>query len=289
MNRSQMLRKMVKELENCGVEAAAYEARTLLEWILHIDRSEFYMNPQAEISPKEQSILENMLQRRKMREPLQYIMNSADFMGFSFYVNENVLIPRFDTENLVEFAISEIKELQADNSKHPLRVLDLCCGSGCIGISIKKLCDNTEVFLSDISEQALSVARENAGRLGADVTILHSDLFSEMDDFTENKKLDYIISNPPYIPSKVIGELMPEVKDHEPLIALDGTEDGLFFYKKIISQALDFLNEGGHLAFEIGFDQGKDVSILMKKAGFGKISLKKDLAGLDRIVSGVKI
>ncbi len=279
MTRREILAQMKQELMEAGIESADYEAKVLFEWILKIDRSEFYMNPGLEVSFEEQKELEDVLEKRKQRIPLQYLMKSANFMGYDFYVNENVLIPRMDTECLVEIAVDDIQR-----RKGPVRVLDLCCGSGCIGISIKKLCSNTEVTLVDISEGALEVSEINAKQLDANVQVVHSDLFEAL----RGQTYDLILSNPPYIPTKVIEDLMPEVREHEPMLALDGTEDGLYFYKKISATAPKYLAENGMLLFEIGAEQGKDVKHLMEEAGFDHVIVKKDLAGLDRNVFGVK-
>ena len=203
-------------------------------------------------------------------------------MGYTFYVNEHVLIPRMDTECLVEEAVRDIREtLKSKPEAEPdsVRVLDLCTGSGCIGISVKLLCPKVRVFLSDLSDQALEVARRNAERLGASVEILQGDLFEPVEG-----RFDYILSNPPYIPSGDIKELMPEVRDHEPLMALDGSEDGLAFYRRIIDACPRYLKTGGSLIFEIGAWQGQDVEKLLQNAGFSNIRTLQDLAGLDRVV-----
>ena len=161
-------------------------------------------------------------------------------------------------------------------------MLDLCTGSGCIGISVKKLCQNTKVTLADISEGALAVAKKNAENLNANVTLIRGNLFENIEG-----RFDYILSNPPYIPSQVIQGLMPEVKDHEPRLALDGEEDGLAFYRKIIEQAPDYLNSNGRIYFEIGAEQGEDMIRLMTDRGFSEVKVHKDLAGLDRIATGI--
>lgn len=277
MTRHKLLEQIKQRLTDAGVESAEYESRALLEWILEIDRSEYYMNPEKEVEKDKEERLAKICALREKRMPLQYIMEQTEFMGYSFYVNPHVLIPRQDTECLVELAVSRIGNL-------PERVLDLCCGSGCIGISVKKLCPASKVTLLDISEEALNVAAYNAKSLDANVEIIRSDLFKEL----HQEKYDYILSNPPYIKSQVIEELMPEVKEYEPRLALDGKEDGLYYYKKIIEQALEYLKNNGKLIFEIGADQGESVAYLMKQNGFTEVNVKQDLAGLDRIVLGIK-
>lgn len=277
MTRQEILQEMIKELESVDIESAVYDSRVLLEWTLGIDRSEFYMNPMKELTTEELIRLRQVTAQRKSHEPLQYIMKEAEFMGYSFYVDENVLIPRFDTECLVEHVV---QQLAGEN----VELLDLCCGSGCIGLSIKKIRPQTRVTLSDLSQGALTVTRKNAKRLEADVEVMASDLFEALN----GRKFDVIVSNPPYIPTRVIEGLMPEVREHEPMMALDGTEDGLWFYRRITQQALSHLTKGGLLSFEIGAEQGESVSGMMREAGFQDVIVKKDLAGLDRIVSGVK-
>ncbi len=227
-----------------------------------------------------------LIQLRCRRIPLQHLTEEQEFMGYSFLVNSHVLIPRQDTETLVEEALEELKEISRDSKKRQKsgqpKILDLCTGSGCIGISLKLLMPQAQVTVSDISGDALLIAEKNAKRLGARVTIVQSDLFAGL-----KETYDLILSNPPYIPTKVIETLMPEVKDHEPLLALDGGGDGLSFYKRIAMEAPGHLQEGGRLLLEIGHDQGGPAEALLDLAGFTQIRRKKDLAGLDRVVTGV--
>ena len=216
-----------------------------------------------------------MVSRRKQRIPLQHLTGEQEFYGYPFYVNEHVLIPRQDTEVLVEEALKRKRE--------GMKVLDLCTGSGCILLSIlKNLKQGTGVGI-DISEQALEVARRNAKRLGleAATTFVLSDLFEKAQG-----PYDMIVSNPPYIETEEIAQLMPEVRDHEPRLALDGMSDGLYYYRSIVSQCRDYLKEDGALLFEIGAGQGAAVSELLKEAGFMSVQVIKDLAGLDRVVAG---
>lgn len=277
MTRQNLLKEIKKQLADAGIESADYESRVLLFWILGIDRGEYYMDPSGEVSVEEEKRLREVCSRRQKRVPLQYIMEETEFMGYPFFVDSRVLIPRQDTECLVELAVSSLGDT-------PAKVLDLCCGSGCIGISVKKICPMCEVTLSDISEEALKVAAYNAKALEAEVHIIKSDLF----DGFPGEKFDRVLSNPPYIKSQVIEGLMPEVRDYEPRLALDGKEDGLYFYRKIIEQSHEYLNDNGKLLFEIGADQGKEVAGLMKKKGFQNVEIRQDLSGLDRIVSGTK-
>ena len=195
-------------------------------------------------------------------------------MGLEFVVNEHVLIPRQDTEILVE---SVLKVLEPE-----MKILDMCTGSGCILLSLLKLSKGVSGVGVDISEKALKVAKTNREKLNLEAELLQSDLFEMVEgDF------DVIVSNPPYIRTAVIEELKEEVKFHDPYIALDGKEDGLYFYRKIVKSGLKHLKRGGRLYFEIGHDQGEDVKKLMEEAGFEKVTVKKDLAGLDRVVFGM--
>ncbi len=195
-------------------------------------------------------------------------------MGYPFYVDEHVLIPRQDTETLAEEALKVLKP--------GMEVLDLCTGSGCILISLMKMCEGLYGTGSDISEEALEVARKNACRLEVNATFIRSSLFEHI-----SGRYDLIVSNPPYIRTSVIQELQEEVRLHDPFIALDGKEDGLYFYREIIKAGGGYLKPGGYLMFEIGYDQGTEVASLMEKHGYRNIMVKKDLAGLDRVVSGM--
>lgn len=272
-----------KRLKKVEIEDFEYETWMLLEWKLHIDRAEYFMNPEKMVSSQDWKQLELVLKERERRVPLQYLMGSCEFMGYPFAVDERVLIPRQDTECLVELAIENIRKIPADTGGRQAvcKVLDLCTGSGCIGISVKLLCPEVEVTLADISPGALEVAKQNAKKLGADVEIIQGDLFESIQG-----AYDCILSNPPYIPSAVIEGLMPEVKEYEPRLALDGTEDGLFFYRKIAKEAIGYLRPGGFLLFEIGQEQGEALLSIMKEQGFAETEIKKDLAGLDRIAVG---
>lgn len=276
-----MTRKEIREetacrLREAGIEEYEYETWMLLEWKLGVDRAEYFMDPDAEVPQEQWNDLDAALRKRERRIPLQYLMGSCEFMGYSFAVDERVLIPRQDTECLVELAVEQMRR-----SPEPCRVLDLCTGSGCIGVSVKLLCPQAQVVLSDVSEGALAVAGENARRLGAPAELVQGDLFENVQG-----TFDYILSNPPYIPSKVIDGLMPEVRDHEPRLALDGTEDGLHFYRRIVREATKRLRPGGRLLFEIGQEQGEALLSLLQEAGYEETAIRQDLAGLDRIAVG---
>ena len=204
--------------------------------------------------------------------PIQYINNKAYFMGLEIYVDENVLIPRCDTEILVEEIIKIVKKDSL------IKILDLCTGSGAIAISLKKYLNNIEIIASDISDKALMVAKKNASKIGVDVKFIESDLFNNI-----NGKFDLIVSNPPYIKKSVIPSLDKQVQN-EPILALDGGKDGLDFYRKISYDAKRFLNNNGYLCFEIGYDQRKEVEDILLQNGYINIYSKKDYGGNDRIV-----
>jgi len=228
------------------------------------------------LSKTEFARIEKNLNKRLNGEPVNKIFHNQEFFGLNFFVNNNVLAPRQDTEILVETALKVI-----DN--RDCKVLDLCSGSGCIAISIKKNSPKTKVFASDISEKALMVAKRNSKKLNCDICFVKSNLFDKIKD-----RFDVIVSNPPYIKTSDIPKLEDEVKNFDPIISLDGGEDGLLFYKKIISQSKNFLTKNGYLIFEIGYNQGDEVLSLMKENGFDA-SLIKDYNNLDRVIIGKDI
>ncbi|MBR5047667.1 MAG: peptide chain release factor N(5)-glutamine methyltransferase [Eubacterium sp.] len=284
------IRHMISgRLERAGIESADYESWVFMDWKLDVSRADYYLNPEAEIPEESLQALEEVLRKRENRFPLQYLMGTCEFMGYTFHVDERVLIPRHDTECLVEEILRYVREDadKEETSESGLRLLDLCTGSGCIGISLKLLCPQLDVTLCDLSGDAVDAAAANARDLGADVSLLQGDLFDALAVHdTEKRTFDLIVSNPPYIPCLELKELMPEVKDHEPLMALDGKGDGLFFYRRITEEAAGCLRRGGRLFFEIGADQAKEVKDLMISNGFMEVSVRKDLAGLDRIICG---
>ena len=266
-----------KQLAAAGVENEAAESWFLMEAVCGISRSFYLLHEQEAMDPVQEQVYFALTRQRCGRMPLQYLTGEQEFMGLPFCVNEHVLIPRQDTEVLVEEAIRVIQKEMPEAA-----VLDLCTGSGCIGISIQSFCSNTQVTAADISEDALKVAQKNAKENQVPVKFVHSDLFKEI-----SGSYDMIVSNPPYIPSKVIETLMPEVRDHEPIKALDGKEDGLYFYRIIVKESRQYLKRGGWLIFEIGSDQAEAVKTLLQEAGYENIEVKKDLAGLDRVVYGM--
>ena len=262
-----------EKLNSAGIADAKTDAWILLTYVCKIDRTYYYVHMDEEMNPEQFAEYEAILNKRTEHVPLQYITGEQEFMGISFHVNEAVLIPRQDTETLVEEALKVVRP--------GMKVLDMCTGSGCILISILKNVVDIEGFGYDISKQALNVAKENAKLNNVNAVFERSDLFEDVTD-----TFDIIVSNPPYIPTDVIGGLMPEVAVYEPIQALDGKEDGLYFYRRIVKDALGYLNPGGKLLFEIGHDQGEAVSELMRNAGFCDVRVIKDLAGNDRVVSG---
>nr|WP_288828400.1 peptide chain release factor N(5)-glutamine methyltransferase [uncultured Clostridium sp.] len=281
---SQLLEEGTDRLMKAGVEEAAIDARYLLLEAFHTDLTHFLIERNRILSAKEESgesvrDFYRMLGLRSERIPLQQITGSREFMGLDFFVNEHVLIPRQDTETLVEQILKDYK------GRNP-RILDLCTGSGCIAVSLAKLGGFKSVVAADISEEALNVAKRNGEAiLGKEkIIFLLSDLFNA---FKEDELFDVIVSNPPYIPTEVMKDLQPEVRDHEPVLALDGKEDGLYFYRRLAAESRNYLNPGGAVYLEIGYDQKDAVSTLLEEAGFIKIRSWCDAAGMDRVVSGV--
>jgi len=259
-------------LRDSGVREAELDARLLLEYVCHTDRNTLLAHPEREVSEEERAKFLTLIERREKREPLQYITKEQEFMGLTFETSVNTLIPRQDTECLVEEAMKNLHDGMA--------ILDVCCGTGCILLSLLHYSNDCTGVGVDIDANAVSLAKKNAKNLGIDATFAVSDLFEAVEG-----TFDLITSNPPYIPTKVIETLDPEVKDYEPVAALDGGEDGLTFYRLIAAKAKQYLKRGGMIFFEIGYDQGEDVSEIMKENGYRHIEVKKDLAGLDRIVS----
>ena len=292
-----------ERLKEAGISEAELDARILLESTCQTDRNTLLVHGDREVSSEEYDSYVNYISQREKHIPLQYITCIQEFMGLEFEVNENVLIPRQDTEILVE----EVMRYRHDG----MRILDMCTGSGCILLSLLYYSNDCMGLGVDVSQGALDVAARNKEKLEAlkgeiYAEFMQSNLFegleekhnadkdfeeagSEKGDLNEYRgtKFDIIVSNPPYIKSSVIETLMPEVKEHEPVSALDGREDGLYFYKEIIKQAGVYLSGGGRLFFEIGFDQGEAVKSMMEAADYKQVEIVKDYAGLDRVVHGI--
>lgn len=281
-----------KCLEDAGVPEAGLDAWYLLEHVTGIGRAAFYADPGRTLAPPQDEAYRRAIERRSRRIPLQHITGTQEFMGLPFRVSKDVLIPRQDTETLVEEALNILKEKNMPREEGETRILDLCTGSGCILLSVmhyaqKESRGKTELFPvegtgADISERALAVAEENAEALGIEAEFVQGDLFENI-----RGKFSMILSNPPYIRSSEIEKLQDEVRLYDPREALDGREDGLYFYRKITEESGAYMKPGGYLVFEIGYDQAEAVSAMMEAAGYDSIQVKKDLAGLDRVVCGV--
>lgn len=282
---SSLLKEGTEILETAGIEEARLDAWLLLEHESGKNRAYYFAHSEetADESIKEGYLA--LIERRAKHIPLQHLTHQGYFMGYEFYVNEHVLIPRQDTETLVEETLSAIEK------KESPRILDMCTGSGCILISLLLEREDAKGTGADLSSDALAAAEKNAEMLAVSdrAVFVESDLFSgRYFQEKENQVFDVIVSNPPYIPTEEIETLMDEVRFHDPYMALDGKEDGLYFYRIITKEAQKYLCPGGWLLYEIGCSQGADVSWLMEDAGFVDIEIIQDLAGLDRVVRGRK-
>ena len=277
-----LLKTGTRILQEAGVPDARIDAEQLLLEATGKTRSFLFIHKDGPCDPECAARYLQHLQRRCRREPLQYIIGSQEFMGLPFRVSPSVLIPRQDTEILVERAIQEAKEMDSGQ-----QILDMCCGSGAIAVSCAYYLPQAEVTACDISEDALSIAGENAEQNGvADrMTFLKSDLFTCFREWPQPPVFDLVLSNPPYIPAAIIPTLQPEVAAHEPGIALDGGEDGLDFYRILAEEAWQYMRPGALLLLEIGSDQAGAVSSLLKQDGhYGETEVIRDLAGLDRVI-----
>lgn len=270
----------MEKLSSENIPDAKIDARLLLEYTCKTDRNALFLKGDMEVPDEDEKLYFDLISKRTKHIPLQHLTGEQEFMGLTFKVNKCVLIPRQDTECLVEIILKHLHD--------GMRILDMCTGSGCILISLLHYSNDCQGVGVDLSEEALKVAMHNAKMIGnngitdtMNATFVQSDLFEKVDG-----KFDIIVSNPPYIKTEVIDSLMPEVKDFEPMMALDGMEDGLHFYRRIILDAKEHLNRGGQLFFEIGYDQGEEVSNLLREAGYVDVEVSKDLAGLDRVVYG---
>ena len=306
-------RIMVKEgeyrLTKAGVMDARIDAEELYCFMNKCDKVILFLKKEEEVDKETEERYFELIERIASRIPLQHITGVQEFMGFQFKVGPDVLIPRQDTETLVEEAASTIREMGKDVEKKPLlsrlrksediKVLDLCCGSGAIGISLSKICSDISVTAADISLPALQLAAENAAALRTDVEFLQGDLFEAIAQGkrilpggrtgrgrgTKTRDFDMIVSNPPYIRTNSIAVLQEEVKAHEPLTALDGGRDGLDFYRRIVDRAWHWLKKDGWLLMEIGYDQGEDLRKIIKDNGnYTPAQVIKDLPGKDRVV-----
>lgn len=270
-----------RTLQAAGIEEAALDARLLLEAVCGTDRNNLLVHGEQPVAPEAEEKYLNWIRQRAEHIPLQQLTGEQGFMGLTFSVNEHVLIPRQDTEILVEEVLKELHD--------GMRVLDMCTGSGCILLSLLHYSNDCEGLGVDLSAEALEVAGRNVLKVltpekAEHAHFLQSDLFEKVEG-----KFEIIVSNPPYIASAEVEKLMPEVRDHEPRMALDGTEDGLYFYRRIIEEAGKHLVSSGMLFFEIGYDQGQAVSELMRTEGYCDVQVVQDYAGLDRVVFGTYV
>ena len=260
-----------KMLTQAGIDEAELDARYILEYITGLNSAQYFIHSEDIIEKNKAEEFFRLIERRSKRIPLSYVIGTRDFFGLTFKVDENVLIPEQETELLVE---EVIKHSEGKS------VLDMCTGSGCIAISIALFGKPSKVAASDISEKALKVARENAKSLKAgEISFIQGDMFENVTD-----KFDIIVSNPPYIETGEIDELMPEVRDYIPRLALDGDIDGLKFYRIISKEAVKKLNKNGRIFYEIGYNQSRAVASILLENGFTDVKIMKDYSGLDRIV-----
>ena len=277
---SEVLADVKKEFELANKQDSEVDARWLLAELLGCSMTELLLAQEKLLSDEMYLRFMNGIQRRLAGEPLQHILGYQNFYGYDFKVSGHVLIPRFETEELVEKTISLIKD------KGMKIVIDMCCGSGCIGITLLKECADIHVYGIDVSNEAIMATHENSLNLDVSdrLTLYESDLFLDV----PKMHVDIIVSNPPYIPTETIHSLSTEVKDQEPNLALDGGMDGLDFYRRIVVEGKPYLKEGGYLLFEIGHDQMEAVCKLMEENDYKDVRGYKDLSGNDRMVIGHK-
>ena len=262
----------IKLIEN-QIEDANLIARILLQFTLKLNRSEISLKEEQEVKKEDEKKYKEAIEKIVEGVPLQYITNTQEFYSLNFYVNENVLIPQPDTEILVEEVINVAKK------ENKTKILDMCTGSGCIGITLAYYLKNAKITASDISKKALEITKRNSKQNKVEIKLVESDLFKNIEE-----KFDIIVTNPPYIETNVIKSLSKQVQS-EPIIALDGGKDGLFFYRKLLEEAPKYLEKDGYLCMEIGYDQKEKVIELAKRTeAFSKIEAKQDLAGNDRII-----
>lgn len=265
------------------------DAQELYCYLTGLDKVSLFLKAEEEVDSETEEKYMELIRRRAERIPLQHITGVQEFMGYTFRVNPHVLIPRQDTETLVTEAAKTIQSTPREKlsffeklkGRKEWDVLDLCCGSGAVGISLAKICSNVKVTATDISAEAVETAEANAEDLRVKVRFITGDMFEPV----KGRKFDMIVSNPPYIRTNMISILQEEVKDHEPLNALDGGRDGLDFYRTIVEKAADFLKPEGFLLMEIGHDQGEDLRKMLKDSGkYSPAAVIKDLPGRDRVV-----
>ena len=273
-----VISELVRETAKSLSDNARFEAELIVMSAVGINRTQLVLDSRRDVTGEQRERVSEMVKRRQSGEPLQYILGECEFMSLDFYVESGVLIPRSDTETLVEAVIEK-----TDENKN-MKILDICTGSGCIGISTAHFRSSAYVDLIDISDKAIEIAKKNIVRnnVQSRVKVQKMDILNEY----PSEKYDIVVSNPPYIETEVIDTLQTEVKNHEPRLALDGGEDGLIFYRRITEIAPEILKKGGMLAFEIGYNQGKAVSALMGK-NFCDVRIIQDFSKNDRVVTGI--
>ena len=293
---SEILDKVTRHLKRRGIPEPRIDAEFLLAHVLKIERLEIYLNLDRQLTEDELSAYEKLIEIRVGREPVAFIVGYKEFMGLKFFLNKDVLIPRPETEILVEKVIEKVRNIRKSRScgyrrDNSLIIVDLCTGSGNIAISLAKNIATCRIYATDISKAAIQVARKNAKfhNVGGKVEFLLGDLFSPLEKLNSNLAVDFVVSNPPYVKSRELVLLQPEIKK-EPLSALEGGNEGLNFYHRIVPEALKYLADGGYLIMEIGDRQGKAVMKLIKKEKrFSRPQLVKDYAGLDRVIVAQKL
>ncbi|KAB3530335.1 peptide chain release factor N(5)-glutamine methyltransferase [Alkaliphilus pronyensis] len=280
-----ILKSATEKLKSSQIDTPRLDAEVILSSVLGVDRIQLHIYPEREISWEICRRYWGLVEKRIKLMPIQYIINRQEFMGLEFFVEEGVLIPRGDTEILVEEVIN-LNNIYYNNTD--VKILDIGTGSGAITVSLAKLITNSFVISIDISPLALTIAKKNANSHGVQqrISFLEGNLLEPLLNKGLEETLCFIVSNPPYIPTKAVNELSAQVKDYEPELALNGGEDGLDFYRKIVNESPKYLKNNGWLLFEIGYDQGNAVSSLMLDKGFSEVKIVKDLAGLDRVVKG---
>ena len=283
------LNDMIEEFKKAGFSSYKSDAETLFSYLLKMNRSDLYLNRDKILTKEETIQLNEMIRKRLNHFPIQYIINHQSFMGLDFEIKSDVLIPRFETEILVEKALDLLKDKK---NRQALRIVDLGTGSGAIAISIAYYLDNVNIFATDISKKAIELAEKNAIKFKCKdrITFLQGNLFEVFKNIIASESIDGIITNPPYIPKNEISKLDMEVREHEPHLALDGGIDGLDYFRKIIEGSHEYLNKGGFLAMEIGMGQVKQIKRIFEKhnKNFWNIQIVYDYLGIERVVVGIK-
>ncbi len=278
-------------LKRFKIPEAKIDAEYLLSHILKYKRQKLYLNSEKQLTNMEINTFKGFIQRRSKREPIQYIIGEEEFRGLIFKVTRDVLIPRPETELVVEEAVKIIEGQRAKGKGQKINIIDLCTGSGCIAVSAAKESPDSKIYATDISEKALSVAKENAERNDVEnkITFLQGSFFEPLKNLGLEEKIDIILSNPPYVSKKDMEKLQPEIKEYEPHLALYAGEDGLDSYRKIIPEAFAYLKKGGCLILEIGYGQAEGVKELFAHyPAYDKIEIIKDLSGIERVVEAKK-